>query len=119
MTEQYQVHITRYAYKQMKEIRQYIEHELLSPDAAKALLVSIRKVVSNLAFMPAKYQLVEEEPWHTEGVRRVIVRNFLVYYFIDEEKKKVYVTAVVYGKREQLKQLVDMKMGDDDVIFSK
>ena len=37
------------------------------------------------------------------------VKNFLVYYLIDEESKTVSVTAVIYGRCDQLSALADMK----------
>lgn len=100
MEEHYNVRITRQAYSQMKEIRQYIEEELFAPDAAKKLLMAMRDSIGKLESMPARHQLVEEEPWRKEGIRRLIVKNFYVYYWIDEQKKTVHVTAVVYGKRD-------------------
>ena len=36
------------------------------------------------------------------------VKNFLVYYLIDEESKSVFVTAVIYGRRDQLAALANM-----------
>ena len=57
--------------------------------------------------MPARYPLTEGEPWRTKGIRRMPVRNFLVYYLIDEEAKTVWVTAVLYGRRDQIAALSD------------
>ena len=47
--------------------------------------------------MPKKYALIEEEPWKHEGVRKIIVKNFLIYYWVDEENFKVQVIAVIYN----------------------
>jgi len=33
------------------------------------------------------------------------VKNFLVYYWIDENHKTVWITAIVYGGRDQLNVL--------------
>ncbi len=43
-------------------------------------------------------------------MRRAAIKNFLMYYWVDTEKGTVYITTVVYGKREQLKQLDKMDM---------
>lgn len=43
MPGKFKVYITRYAYSQLKEIRQYIAEELFIPDTAKKLLLNIRK----------------------------------------------------------------------------
>lgn len=36
------------------------------------------------------------------------VKNHLVYYFVNEEAKLVYVPAVIYGRRDQLVALADI-----------
>ena len=41
-------------------------------------------------------------------------KNFLVYYLIDEKKEAVWVTAVVYGRRDQIVALVDMSLNDTE-----
>lgn len=43
-------------------------------------------------------------------VHRMVVGNYLVYFWIDEAAKKVQVTGVVYGRRGQRKQLEKMTM---------
>ncbi len=40
----------------------------------------------------------------------MVVKNFLVYFWIDDAGACVWVTAVVYGRRDQRKQLEDMDM---------
>jgi toxin ParE1/3/4 len=58
--------------------------------------------------MPARFPLVDKEPWRTNGIRKMPVKNFVVYYCIDESKKEVWITAVVYSKRDQLNALKEM-----------
>jgi hypothetical protein len=38
------------------------------------------------------------------------VKNFYIYFWIDEEKKKVQVIGVVYQKRDQRRQLMEMEI---------
>lgn len=45
-----------------------------------------------------------------KGVRRFPVKNFLVYYWIDEDNKLVNVIAVIYARRDQLKQLENLDL---------
>lgn len=54
--------------------------------------------------------LTEDEPWHTKGIRKMPVKNFLVYYLVDEEKKVVWITAVIYGRRDQIVALLNMSL---------
>lgn len=108
MSENYEVKITRQAQEQMKEIVHYISHELLAPEAAGHLLDKLETAIYSLAEMPGRMALVDEEPWRSEGVRKTMVKNFIVYFWIDEEHKKVQVTAVIYEKRDQIQQLLKM-----------
>lgn len=107
---QYEVKLTPQAVEQMQETVSYISHILLEPEIARRWADLLQQEISSLNSMPARFPLTEEEPWHTYGIRKMTVKNFLVYYLIDEKKKEVSVTAVVYGRRDQLAALMDMSM---------
>ncbi|MFB6468533.1 type II toxin-antitoxin system RelE/ParE family toxin [Cytobacillus sp. Hz8] len=110
MGETYVVKITTHAQEQMQEITHYIASELKAPDAALRLLDALENAISSLSEFPQRITLTEEEPWHIYGIRKMPVKNFLVYFWIDKNHFKVQVTAVVYGKREQIRQLSQMDM---------
>lgn len=57
---------------------------------------------------PHRITLVNDEPWHSKGIRRLPVKNFFIYFWIDEDNMKVQITAVIYSKRDQLQQLAKM-----------
>ena len=60
--------------------------------------------------MPERIKLAEEEPWRSEGIRRMRVKNYYVYFWIDEDNSKVQVTSVIYVSRDQSVQLAMMEM---------
>ena len=64
----------------------------------------------SLDHFPQRMAPVAEEPWHTKGIRRLPVKNFLVYFWINENNMEVHLTAVIYGKRDQMHQLTHMDM---------
>ena len=105
----YKVTLTPQAIDQIHEIVIYISHTLQEPEIAKHWVDFLYKEISGLNFMPSRYPLTDEEPWGTNGIRKMPVKNFLVYYLIDEEDRSVSVTAVIYGRRDQLAALADMK----------
>ena len=72
----------------------------------------LRQEMEKLAHMPGRVHLTPEEPWHSEGVHRLPVKNFYVYFWIDEDRKKVQVTDVIYMKRDQQRQLMNMPMDE-------
>lgn len=105
MAPEYKIEITQYAFRQLEGIRNYITYELMAPRAAFNLMAKIRKEITELQWFPRRYALVDEPKWLKQGVRRFSVKNFLIYYWIEEELKLVHVIAVIYGRRDQLKQL--------------
>lgn len=110
MGNKYEIKVTRQALEQMREIAHYISYDLMAPEAADNLLDDLKASILKLSVLPKKYPLIEEEPWRSEGVHKIVVKNFLVYYWINEEYNKVQVTAVIYSKRDQIKQLKNMEM---------
>ena len=102
----YQVKLTPHAIGQLKETIGYISKQLLVPDVALAWSNRLQKEISELDTFPLRYPLVEDEPWKSYGVRKMPVENFIVYYLPEEET--VWVTAVVYGRRDQQNALKDM-----------
>ena len=71
---------------------------------------AIRTEISTLSEMPDHIKPVDDEPWHSRGVRKIIAKNFYVYYRIDTEASRVYILNIIYNKRDQLRQLTQMKL---------
>lgn len=106
----YTVRITRQAREQLREVRVYIANKLLAPAAAWNTVRSLRAEMASLRDMPYRIKPVDEEPWHSEGVRKTRVGNYYIYFWIDEATKRVQITAVVYVRRDQEKVLQQMEM---------
>ena len=107
---EYEVRVTRLALEQMKDIVHYISNDLMAPDVANKLLDKMRAEITKLLSFPKKYALIDEEPWRTEGIRKIVVKNFHIYYWVDDENNRVQVTAVIYSRRDQVRQLANMDM---------
>lgn len=110
MKNRYKVQITKYALMQLEEIRNYIANELLAPQAAYNLLLEMKKMAASLESMPERNPLVDIKKWRDQGIRKTIVKNFIIYYWTDEERQTVYITLIVYEKRNQLMELGKMKL---------
>ncbi|MGI6057133.1 MAG: type II toxin-antitoxin system RelE/ParE family toxin [Bilifractor sp.] len=74
---EYKVIITNHALHSMKEIRDYIALELLNPSAAISHLELFRSEMKKLSDMPERHKLIDEQPWHDEGVRKVRVKTII------------------------------------------
>ena len=58
--------------------------------------------------MPQSYRTIEEEPWRSQGVRKSSANNYYIYYWIDDVNKEVHILAVIYNKRDQYQQLLEL-----------
>lgn len=110
MENAYIVKIAKQAQEQMREIACYIAFNLHTSEAAVRLLNVLEAEIASLSRFPNRIVLTEEEPWRSRGIRKMIVKNYLVYFWVDEATRTVHVTAVVYGGRNQIKQLSEMSM---------
>lgn len=100
MTESYMVRYSEDALDDLKEIYAYIANELLVQDTATAQVEHIRKRIRALNFMPARYRIVEWEPWQSMGMHQLPVDNFIVYYLVNDEERTVIVVRIFYSGRD-------------------
>ena len=106
--DSYEVIMTPDAAEDLMELRDYIAYTLYSQDTALSYIQTIRKEIAALTTMPARNKLVDDEPWHSRGIRKTVAKNFYIYYRIDEGAMRVYILNVIYTKRDQLKVLAQM-----------
>ena len=93
------------ARQDLHDIYEYIAFTLSAPDAARNTSERIVEAVSSLESMPKRNPLYKDEPWHSKGVRFVPVRNYLVFYTVDEETDTVSISRIMYGGRDISRQL--------------
>ena len=110
MPEKYTVKLTRQAEEQLREIVDYIRFTLQAPNTASKMLDALAEEIYSLDQFPYRAPLTEEEPWHSQGVHRIAVKNFLIYFWVDEAQKNVQVTGIIYGRRDQRHQLSNLDM---------
>lgn len=103
--DEYEIIITPDAAEDLWELRNYIADVLLSPETALEYVRTVRQEIAGLAQFPTRFKPMDVEPWHSRGVRKLLAKNFYVYYWIDEPRKRVYVMNVIYARRDQLQAL--------------
>ena len=112
MEQRYNVIITPDAAADLSQIKSYIAYTLQAPDTALKYIRGLRQEICKLDSFPAAIAPVSDEPWHSRGIRRIIYKNFYIYYSIAENTKCVYVKCVyvlnvIYAKRDQLNVLTE------------
>ena len=110
----YEIIITPDAESDLFEIRDYIANTLSVPDVALSYIRAIRNEIEKLSYMASMIAPVDREPWHSKGVRKIVAKNFHIYFLPDPFSGKVYVMNVIYSRRDQLKALKNMKIHEED-----
>ena len=103
--DEYKIKVTRQAKEHLALIREYIATELQAPIVAKRMLELLKSEMMSLQTMPYCVKLISEQPWCELGFRRIRVKNYYVYFWVDESRKEVEILAVIYVRRDQTKQL--------------
>ena len=103
--ERYNVIITPDAAMDLSQLKNYIAYTLQAPETALKYIRGLRQEIEKLEVFSAAIAPVPDEPWHSRGIRRIIYKNFYIYYRIDEDTKCVYVLNVIYARRNQLNTL--------------
>ena len=106
--DKYSIIITPNAIIQINEIAIYIFQTLSNPKAASDFLNSVEEKVSKLDLFPNAYPIVDEKPWDKLGVRKILIKSFVIYYIVKNSTKQVLVLAVINDRRNQLEQLKNL-----------
>ena len=84
----------------MVEIVMYISRELNNPLAADRLAAEFVEAGERIpAFPYANPAYIPLRPLKYE-YRKLVVQNYMMLYWVDEENKVVTVARVIYGKRD-------------------
>lgn len=99
MTE-YKIIIELPAQRDLEGILLYITDTLKEPVIARRIYTSIKEQILTLRQMPLRHSVVQEQPYASMGVRKLLVENYIAYYIIDEGKFAVHVLRILYNRRE-------------------
>ena len=98
--KRYKIAYTPEARDDVDDIYSYIALTLKEQKTASKLVGRLHREIKALSSFPGSNTIVEFEPWHEKGVRRMPVGNYNVYYGVDEEKHIIAILRVLYGGRD-------------------
>jgi toxin ParE1/3/4 len=95
----YRIDISEPAEKDLRDIIRYISAQLSAPMTALEMLEAIEQAITDLEEMPHRAPAVADERLATIGYRKLIVKNYIIFFSIDEKAKVVNVERILYGRR--------------------
>ncbi len=89
----------------MLEIVKYISAELKNPVAASKLAEEFIASAENICIFPYSNNVYTPIKSLEKEYRRIIVKNYMMFYTVDEKTKTVTIMRVIYAKRDIDKQI--------------
>ncbi|MDR0910012.1 MAG: type II toxin-antitoxin system RelE/ParE family toxin [Spirochaetaceae bacterium] len=96
---EYTVDVTAEAEEDMNDIFLYISNVLQSPIAAGEHLLAFETAINSLHENPYRYPKSYDPFLAAKGYHRILVKNYIIFYTIDDESKNALVMRVIYGSR--------------------
>ena len=96
----YSLNITDIAEEDILSAVKYIANALKAPTAANSLLDEIEKHEEILENTPNIYPFVSDEYLAKKGLKFVMIKNYMMFFAINEEEKTVNVIRFLYGRRD-------------------
>ena len=105
--KRYQVRISRTALGDMEEIYNYIASHLQERETAMRQYDRIADAIQSLGTLPERCPLLDCEPERSQGLRRLLVDHYSVFYVVSADT--VSVARVLYSSSDIVYRLRNMK----------
>lgn len=96
----YQLNYLPISKKDIESIILYISETLKSPTTALHLLDSFEAAVEALKNFPYSHEVYRLSNRLGKEYRYITVKNYIIFYTVLEDKKKVEIQRVLYGKMD-------------------
>ena len=88
--------------KDLDNTFEYISNSLKVPAAAYNLMKEIDDAIINLKYMPYMHPECDE-PLKSLRYRKIIIKNYIMIYSVDDKKGNVNLLRIFYGKSDYMK----------------
>ncbi len=88
------------AKQDMADIVRYISHDLSNPVAAGRLADEMVEAAEGLTDFPYSRPVYHPIRALQQEYRRLLVKNYFLFYFVDEEEKRITIARVLYARRD-------------------
>ncbi len=103
----YAIFIAPSAERDIRDAADYIEHVLLNPEAASGLLDALEAAAVSLRENPLRREPAIDPVLRAWGIRFMRIGNYLAFFTVDEEKRRVNIVRFLYARRNWIGILKD------------
>lgn len=94
---QYKIKISILAEQDLTNIFFNIKYTFNEPIIANKYVAHIKQKLLTLQYIPKKYSLLNNELLKSKGFRKLVIKNYIAFYKINEKEKIVNIERVIYG----------------------
>jgi len=98
----YRVDVSEPAENDLVDIVRYISAQFSAPMTALKMMNTIEEAIVSLADMPHSCPPVTDERLASMGYRKLVIKNYIAFFTIDEKTKVVDVERILYKRRDWL-----------------
>ena len=105
MDEKYELKLSIKAKDDLKSIVLYIKNNLNEPAIANKYAKIIREEIQTLGYSPQKFAVIDDNSVKDLNLRKLIIKNYIAFYRVNEENKVVNVERILYGASNWINEL--------------
>ena len=95
--EEYKVQLSNQAKEDYKSIIRYMRYKLLEPNIAERYAELIKNELNTLKYNPQKFTIIDYDIIKQYRFRKLVIKNHIAFYRINENEKIVNVERILYG----------------------
>ena len=96
----YKIRLAKPAENDLRDIARYISAQLNAPITALDMIQTIKKGIAKLQTTALAHPLVRDDRLAALGYRPLVIKNYIVFYIVNEKDKSVCVDRILYGRRD-------------------
>ncbi len=108
MASDYQYELTDIALQDIDHIVAYIVRQLFNPAAVASLTDALTEKLEMLCGQPDMGTPVRNKYVMRDDIRKLFIKNLVVYYFPDHEAQKIIVIRIGHSLQDQLRLLKEI-----------
>ncbi|WP_373484074.1 type II toxin-antitoxin system RelE/ParE family toxin [Acetobacterium sp.] len=99
------IEISEPAQNDLRDMIRYISSQLSAPMTAMNMMDTIEEALLGLSEMPQKCPAVRDDRLASMGYRKLLIKNDVAFFTIDEQSHVVNVERILYARRDWLRIL--------------
>lgn len=114
---EYDVLISANAQDDIENIYNYIRYELIAKNSADKIIALIFESIKSLSLMPNRHAIVDIDCLNELKIHSFIVKNYKIYYFIDESRHIVTIlriSSIKMNNNSCLTRLIKKRDGSNE-----